>query len=183
MFMKQIQERGGVFANQSGIGGILKALAIIIAILGLIGGFTLGSYSGGVSEYLRSGGRSAGGFSFPIALSAWLVCAVFCALVYAAGEIVEHLAAIRQALEGAGQGKAAFLNGFSARPEPAVPARPDARAAAQPAVPASPEKREPAEPSDPGSEWVYCWNCREKAARPYAKARKTCPKCGAPYAV
>ena len=166
--------------ERSGIGSILKTLAVIIGILCFIGGIVLGN-AFGVSESFS--GRQSG-FNWSIALTSWLMSAILCSLVYAIGEIVDQLTLIRQTLERLSPGKPLTTNSSSFSPEHASaprviqatePAKP------QPVVSAQQAGKESVVLSDVDSKWVYCGACGQRATREFAKIRRNCPNCNTPY--
>ena len=161
-------------SQSSGIGGVLKGLAIIIAILGFIAGIMMGYFVEVVS--------SSGDFSWPIALSSWLVSAVLCALIYAIGEITNQLSAIRQSVESIAVGQKAFIPSTTAQVKredkeshPFVKPLQD-----PPLIPVS-KPNEPINQSQSDEKWVTCLSCGQTATSQYAKIRKVCPKCGVSY--
>lgn len=158
--------------NRSGVGGVLKGLSVIFAIVCFIGGIVAGNSVGSLAN--QYGDYGQGSFNWSSALSLWLLGAVFCALIYAIGEIVDQLVAIRQTVEGLS------LDLKARGASPAAPAAPKPAPAEKPAAAPAVESAAPRKPSDdPG--WVYCPSCGEKASRDFARIRKSCPDCGAPY--
>ena len=160
-------------SQSSGIGSVLKGLAIIIAILGFIAGIMMG-YSGGLS--------SSGDFSWPIALSSWLVSAVLCALIYAIGEITNQLSAIRQSVESLTVNQKASTQSMILQDKPLIQ---DTQSFVKPQqepplIPVS-KPNEPINQNQSDEKWVTCISCGKTATSQYAKIRKVCPKCGAPY--
>lgn len=171
--------------QSSGIGGILKTLAMIIGVLCLIGGIILGNAFG---YTLFSDGRSS--FNWSIALSSWLMSAILCSIIYAIGEIVDQLSAIRQMLESLAPGKAlpSFSGTLFSEPASALqvtqavePVKPVAPL--QPVAPVQQTEKEQANSSNVSGKWVCCEACGEKATMYYARIRKHCPNCGTPYAL
>jgi ribosomal protein S27AE len=167
-------EEGRIFMNEhSRISEILKVLAVIIGILCFIGGIVLGNSFGRL-------------FNWSVALSSWLASAILCSIIYAIGEIVAQLAAIRQTLESL----------YPQKPKPALSGplfyEPvSAHGVAQDVEPAKPQPVVPVQQagndsvvlSDAEDKWVQCGECGKRASLDFARVRKQCPKCGKPYAL
>jgi hypothetical protein len=180
--MSQGTKEGRDSMKQSGVGRMLKGLSVIFAILCFIGGIVAGNSVGSLENLIQYGDYGRSSFNWSSALGLWLMGAVFCALIYAIGEIVDQLASIRQTVEGLSVDLKARSAAQLPLPKPVTPAI--APPVVQPAPAAVPEAAAaPAEllKASVGPEWVYCPSCGTKASKDFVRYHKTCPECRTPY--